>query len=119
MWRLKDIINIIYIIYPHNFYVNGQPRIFQLSLSVKINPATSKLWQVQHETDTETGVTFFAKLCTNFVLLNLISFNLLNKFLYAAYQRKEETLIVSNIVSKYKITILRPIFAESVTILHV
>ena len=61
MWQLNDIIPIFYIIYSHNFYTGGKPRFSLQLLSVKICAAVSKLWQVQHETNIEIGITFFTK----------------------------------------------------------
>ena len=63
MWQLHDIISVIYIIYTHNFYIDGKPRISALNnmLVAKICPAIPKPLQVQLEINIETGVTFFAK----------------------------------------------------------
>ena len=55
MWRLNDIIPIIYIIYTHNFYTDGSPRISSLQLY----EACKDL--VQHDINIEIGVTFSAK----------------------------------------------------------
>ena len=63
-WRLIDIITTNYIIYTHNFYTNGKPRIssFQPYAASK-DPSSyfPKLWQVEHEINIKIGVTFFAK----------------------------------------------------------
>ena len=87
MWWLNDIIPVIYIIDTY-FYSDGKPRIpaFKLyALLVKICPAIPKLWQVQHEINIETGITFLPNLCR---LCNIKLYG----FLCAAYQHKEEAL---------------------------
>ena len=42
MWRLNDIITVIYIIYTHNFYSGEKPRIPAYMLLVKIHPGIPK-----------------------------------------------------------------------------
>ena len=61
-------------------------------LPVKICPAIPKLWQVEHEINNKIGVTFLQ----NFWRLRVVKLDItlkpLNRFLYAAYNLKEETL---------------------------
>ena len=61
-------------------------------LPVKIRPAISKLWQVEHEINSKIGVTFLPNFCRLCVVKLDITLKPLNRFLYAAYYRKEETL---------------------------
>ena len=61
---LVDIIPIIYIIYTHNFYTVGKPKISAFKLFAACNDPccySCGRWQVQYEINIETGVTFFAK----------------------------------------------------------
>ena len=60
--------------------------LFKHMLPVKIPPAIPKPWQVEHEINNKIGFTFFAEF-------------LLNRFKYAAYHLKEETL---GFLSMYK-----------------
>ena len=72
-WRLIDIIPINYMIYTHNFYTNGKPRISALNhmLPVKICPAIPKPWQVEHEINNKI-VCQICQIFADFVLLNSI-----------------------------------------------
>ena len=77
---------------------------------VKIRPAIPKPWQVKHEINNEIGVTFLPNFCRLSVVKLDITLKPLNRFLYAAYHRKEETLgflsMYKNNTSNGKIMIL-------------
>ena len=62
-WRLIDIMPINCIIYTHNFYTNGKPRIsaFQLYAACKDPSSILKPLQVKLEINNKIGVKFFAK----------------------------------------------------------
>ena len=60
-------------------------------LSVEIRPANSKPWQVEHEIN-KIGVRVSCNFCRLCVVKLDITLKLLNRFLYAAYHHKEETL---------------------------
>ena len=66
--------------------------LFNHMLAVNIRPAIPKPWQVEHEINNKIGVMFFAKFCRLFVVKLDITLIPLNRCLYAAYGRKEETL---------------------------
>ena len=63
---------------------------FSYMLLVKIHPAIPEPWQVQHERNIENGFTFFGEFVPTLCLKSCLK--PLNKFLYSAYQRKEQTL---------------------------
>ena len=67
--------------------------------SVKIRPAISKTWQVEHEINNKICVMFFAKSCRLRVVKLEITLKPPNRFLYTAYHPKEETL---GFLSMYK-----------------
>ena len=66
-------------------------------LPVKIRAAIPKPWQVEHEINNKIGVTILPNFCRLRVVK--LDIKLLNRFLYAAYHLKEETL---GFLSMYK-----------------
>ena len=46
--------------------------LFNQMQPVKIRPAISKPWQVEHEINNKIGVMFFCQIFAHFVLINLI-----------------------------------------------
>ena len=73
--------------------------LFNHMLPVKIRPAISKPWQVEHEINNKIGVTFLPNFCRLRVVKLDITLKPLNGFLYVGYHLKEETL---DFVSMYK-----------------
>ena len=66
--------------------------LFNDMLPVKICPAIPKPWQVEHEINNKIGVTFLPNFCRLRVVQLDITLKPLNRFLYAGYHLKEETI---------------------------
>ena len=86
-------------------------------LPVKIRPVIPKPWQIRKmRFNNKVGVKFFTKFCRLRVVKLYITLKPLNRFLYAAYYFKEETLgflsMYQTNQSNAKITILQPIIQE-------
>ena len=76
-----------------------EPPLFNYMLFVKIRAAILKPWQVKHEINNKTGVTFLPNFCRLCVVKLDITLKPVNRFLYAAYHLKEEIL---GFLSMYK-----------------